>query len=68
MSLADRVIDQFIGILVVATVASSLLGVVIVALLNLSLTVTILGVLFATVIPILIAVGLYKGFAKMAKL
>ncbi len=68
MSMADKVVDNFIGILVVATVASALLGTVISALTNLSLTVTVLGVLFVTVIPILIAVGLYKAASKMAKL
>lgn len=64
---ANNAADKFVGIVVLVLIVSSLFGLLLTSLTNLSGSGIALAVLFTTVIPILIAVAVYKAVQNMAK-
>lgn len=63
----DKVIEKVIGVIVIASIIGATAGSVLTALTNLTGLGLALGVLFATVLPLLFAVWVYKLFSKSFK-
>ena len=63
----DKVIDKVIGIIILAAVWGSLVGTVLSWFTNLSGSGLILAVLFSTILPIVLAVAVYKSISKLMK-
>jgi hypothetical protein len=63
----DSVIDKVIGIVIVCVVFSALASLVLNAFTNLSGAGLALGILFATILPLLFAVFVWKAIYKLMK-
>ena len=65
---SDRVIDLFIGLIVFIAIVVAFVPMVLEWFTNLSTSGLVLATLFATILPIILAVGIFKAVYKQLKM
>jgi len=60
----DKIVDSVIAVVIIATIWGGTVGLILNTFTNLSGSGLVLGVLFATVLPLLLAVGVFKSVRK----